>query len=80
MKEKTLGFLTYCIILLFIPYASASTWSVSDTFYLNMGESNYIRLELIAGDKVHWSFRTYSDPFEVEMHGEQLGVFSQGEI
>ena len=75
--KKTLGIMFYFVILLFIPYASAGE-IISETIYLNVGQSNVYNIGTTVGDKLHWSFRTYSSPFEVMMVSQSMGTFSQG--
>ena len=78
MKNRTIGLLIFCFILLLIPFAFAEVGDINDTIYLNHGQSNYYHLPLTVGDEVHWSFTTYNDTFEVMLNSGAIGIFSQG--
>jgi len=70
MKKITIGIIITIEIFLFSSSVQGTApYKVSYSGFLTAGNSDYINqfVGLLAGEKVHWNFRTYNDPFKVRL-------------
>jgi hypothetical protein len=65
--KKSIGFLIYNILILFIPYTTAaSSGNISSTEYLDPETSSMIyRFGALREEVIEWKYRTYDNPFLV---------------
>lgn len=68
MKKITIGIIIGIGMFMLTPSVRGASYSVTYTGFLTPGTPELInRFDFVAGDEVHWNFRTFGNPFNVRL-------------
>jgi len=68
MRKITIGMIIVIGTFMLTPSVRSASYSVTYTGFLAPGTPELInRFDFVAGDEVRWNFRTFSDPFNVQL-------------